>query len=125
MAMITTTQTLDRKPTGSQIWPSAVERLCSLAAKNESIIQHSESLLDVAMDLTQRDMRDVELLGRRVQTSDYNDPKAEAYFAMLEVIGLLEAVVETDDAVEYKIIRDTTMQIAAHFRSKTYGHEKT
>jgi hypothetical protein len=119
------TPTLKRKPEGVQVWPSAVERLCSLAAKNENIIQQSEALLDVAMDLTQRDMRDIELLGRRVQTSDYRDAKAEAYFAMLEVLGLLEAVVSQDNSVEYKIIRDTAMQLTAHFRSKTYGHEKT
>jgi hypothetical protein len=107
-------ETIKRIPKGEEIWPKVINDLCCLAS-NESQAYLAPQLLAIAKDLTERDLRDVEVHGRRIATDDVLTPRHAVYFHMLDTLGYLQAV---PDCWHLKL---ELMMLTAKMREEFYG----
>jgi len=99
-------EAIDRNPTGKLIWLSAIARIDDMA-QEQSDCSHELSL--VATDLVERDLRDINVVGRRLQMSDVKEPLQDSYFFLIEAIGRLEVACDDKDPALIELIEGCTL----------------
>lgn len=110
---------VSRVPRGRLVWISAIERVDKMS-QEETTRFFSQGLSMLAQDLTQRDLRDVEVTGRRLHTGDMMEPLPDAYFHIIEALGCLEAHRKEDD-YQTEILMQNCALLAAEIREAMNG----
>ena len=108
-------EAIDRNPKGRLVWISAINKVDKMA-RDEATGYFSHELAFIAQDLVERDLRDIEVTGRRLHISDVKEPLQDAYFFLIETLGRLEAACTSDDDIECKMLMQNCALLAAEVR---------
>jgi hypothetical protein len=114
-------QAISRSPKGRLIWICAIEKIDKMV-REEATEYFANGLRSLTQDLTQRDLRDFDVNGRRLHESDIKEPMQDAYFHLIEAIGCLEACTSEDNH-RRNILFQSAALLAAQIREEFSGIE--
>jgi len=106
---------IDRKPTGRLVWISAINKIDRMA-QEEATDYFSCELAFIAKDLVERDLRDIEVSGRRLHVSDMKEPLQDAYFYLIETLGRLESACVDENDLQRRMLMQNCALLAAEVR---------
>ena len=110
---------VSRVPKGRMVWIQTIEKLDKMS-QDESTEFFKGGLEKVAQDLSQRDIRDIEVTGRRLHTGDIQEPLQDAYFHAIEVLGCLQAACSDGD-YRNEILLNNCALLCAEIREALNG----
>ena len=93
-------------------------------AQEEATDYFSTELAFIAKDLVERDMRDIEVSGRRLHVSDMKEPLQDSYFYLIEALGRLEAACDGDEDLERRMLMQNCALLAAEVRKAMQNGQK-
>lgn len=114
---------IDRTPQGRLVWLSAISRIDKMA-QEEATEYFSTELALIAKDLVERDLRDIEVSGRRLHISDMKEPLQDAYFYLIEALGRLDAACDSDEDIERRMLMQNCALLAAEVRKAMQNGQK-